>query len=145
MDDPIIEEIAFGTERYRQATELRRELLRKPLGLDFAPEDLAREIDDRHLAAIVDGRVVGTLLLRAVDATTFRLMQMAVADDMQGRGVGAALVRNAERIARDAGVEKMRMHARATAIGFYERCGYTKVSGEFVDLGIPHVRMEKRL
>jgi predicted GNAT family N-acyltransferase len=37
------------------------------------------------------------------------------------------------------------MHARDTAIGFYEKYGY-KVKGEqFIELNIPHHIMEKRL
>ncbi len=37
------------------------------------------------------------------------------------------------------------MHARATAIGFYEKCGYDRLGETFLEQGIPHVRMQKRL
>ncbi len=37
------------------------------------------------------------------------------------------------------------MHARATAVGFYERLAYRRVGGEFLEEGIAHVRMEKAL
>lgn len=145
MNAVVIEEVAFGSARYREVTALRRELLRKPLGLDFAPDELAREKDDRHLAAVSAGRVVGTLLLRGIDARTARIMRMAVACDMQQKGVGRLLVEHAEALMRGAGAELIMMHARATAVGFYRRCGYTVVGEPFPEQGIEHVRMEKRL
>jgi predicted GNAT family N-acyltransferase len=51
----------------------------------------------------------------------------------------------AENIARDRGYRRLTMHARKSAIGFYEKNGY-KISGpEFVEVTIPHFEMEKEL
>lgn len=144
MTELVIAEAPFGSALYNEATELRRTLLRVPLGLDFTADELARERGDTHLAALVAGRVVGTLLLRRVDARTARIMRMAVAPDCQGRSIGRALVERAEARARDEGFETIMMHARGTAVGFYEKCGYLTVGAEFLEQGIPHVRMEKR-
>ncbi len=99
MAELRIEQVPFGSALYDEVTELRRALLRRPLGLDFTPDDLEREKHDTHLAALEAGRVVGTLLLRSVDARTARIMRMAVAPERQGRSVGTALVRHAEALA----------------------------------------------
>ena len=70
---------------------------------------------------------------------------MAVQNNLQGKGIGASLMNFAENVARDQGYKKLIMHARKTAIGFYEKLGY-KVSGdEFIELSIPHYIMEKKL
>jgi predicted GNAT family N-acyltransferase len=37
------------------------------------------------------------------------------------------------------------LHARLTAIGFYEKSGYVVSGGEFLEVGIPHVKMVKRI
>ncbi len=51
----------------------------------------------------------------------------------------------AETLAKDKGFKKLMMHARDTAIGFYEKQGY-KVKGEqFYEVTIPHHVMEKFL
>ncbi|MGB7215492.1 MAG: GNAT family N-acetyltransferase [Gammaproteobacteria bacterium] len=142
---PIIKEVPYGSALYDEVVELRRELLRRPLGLDFTPEELAQEKHDTHLAALDADRVVGTLLLRKVDERTARIMRMAVVPEAQGRAIGRALVEWAEGIARERGFETIMMHARSSAIGFYEKCGYHTVGGEFLEQGIPHIRMEKRL
>ncbi|MBN1239519.1 MAG: GNAT family N-acetyltransferase [Gammaproteobacteria bacterium] len=146
MSTPVvIEVVPFGGKRYEEVTELRRALLRRPLGLDFTADELARERSDTHVAAIADGRVVGTLLLRSVGPRTVRLMRMAVAEVMQGQDIGSRLVGEAEALMRGRGARTIMMHARATAVGFYERCGYRAVGGSFLEQGIPHIRMEKRL
>lgn len=140
-----IEEIPYGGARYDEVTALRHELLRRPLGLDFTAKELEAERNDMHLAALAGPRVVGTLLLRRVDERVARIMRMAVAPEMQGRSIGRALVAHAEGLAGRAGFESLMMHARASALGFYARCGYERVGEAFLELGIAHVRMEKSL
>lgn len=140
-----IEEAPFGSPLYDAVTALRYELLRRPLGLTFSPDELAREAHDTHLAALDGERIVGTLLLRTVDPHTARIMRMAVAPEHQGRSIGRALVAQAERLAFARGFKLIMMHARGTAVGFYAKCGYSTVGDEFLEQGIPHIRMEKRL
>jgi predicted GNAT family N-acyltransferase len=51
----------------------------------------------------------------------------------------------AENIARDLGYKKLCMHARKTAVGFYQKLGYGIAGEEFVEVTIPHFIMEKAL
>jgi predicted GNAT family N-acyltransferase len=51
----------------------------------------------------------------------------------------------AENLAKDSGGREIMMHARKTAIGFYEKLGYTAEGDEFSEVGIPHVEMRKSL
>jgi predicted GNAT family N-acyltransferase len=51
----------------------------------------------------------------------------------------------AENIARDRGFKKITMHARKTAIGFYEKLGYKPIGEQFEEVTIPHFIMEKML
>jgi len=76
---------------------------------------------------------------------TVRLRQMAVINDLQGKGIGRALMQFAENLARDRGYKKITMHARKNATGFYEKLGYKKVGKEFLEITIPHYVMEKEL
>ena len=32
-----------------------------------------------------------------------------------------------------------------TAVGFYEKLGYASVGREFMEVGLPHIRMEKHI
>lgn len=137
--------IDHGTDEYRQMVKLRDDILRKPLGLTFTPEELESEKDNMLIAAFEDERILGCCMLVEEQPGTVRLRQMAVLNDLQGKGIGRALMNFAENIARDRGYKILRMHARANAIGFYEKVGY-KVRGEqFIEITIPHYVMEKLL
>jgi len=124
---------------------LRNEILRKPLGLTFEKDELEKEKEDILMGAFEDDRLLGCCLMTRMDATTIRLRQMAVPGNMQGKGIGRALMIFAENIARDLGYRKLCMHARSTAIGFYQKLGYSPNGDEFIEVTIPHYVMEKSL
>lgn len=141
-----LKQIDHGTKDYREMVRLRRQILRHPLGLDFTDEELAAEKDEILMASFEDDEMLGCCMLtKTADPGTLRLRQMAVPKNLQGKGIGAALLLFAENIARDKGYKKITMHARDTAIGFYERSGYHVTGDVFQELGIPHHIMEKSL
>lgn len=137
--------IDHGSKEYKQMVELRRQILRKPLGLDFTPEDLEREKEDLLIAAYEDDEMLGCCILTQITPNTVRLRQMAVKAGLQGKGIGRVLMQFAENISRDRGNKKLTMHARKTATGFYEKLGYQITGEEFNEVTIPHYIMEKAL
>ena len=140
-----IKQIDHGTIEYQQMVKLRNDILRKPLHLTFEKDELDREKDDILIGAFEEDKMLGCCLLTKVDQNCVRLRQMAVQNNLQGKGIGASLMNFAENIARDYGYKKMIMHARKTAIGFYEKLGYSVTGREFTEVSIPHFVMEKRL
>ena len=137
--------IDHGSKEYNQMVDLRRQILRKPLGLDFTPEDLESEKDHLHIAIYEDDQMLGCCMLVQLDPTTVQLRQMAVKAGLQGKGIGRVLMQFAENLARDRGNKKLIMHARKAAIGFYEKLGYKITGEEFTEVTIPHYIMEKEL
>lgn len=137
--------IDFGSKDYDQMIALRYTLLRKPLGLNFTDEELKKEANDILIGCFDDDKLEGCCLLTETEPGLARLRQMAVLSGLQGKGIGKVLLRFAENIARDRGFKKISMHARKTAIGFYEKSGYKIVSKEFNEISIPHYLMEKPL
>jgi predicted GNAT family N-acyltransferase len=137
--------IDHGTAEYQRMIKLRDEILRKPLGLTFAPDELEKEKQNLHIAAYEDDQMLGCCMLVEEEPQTVRLRQMAVINDLQGKGIGRALMQFAENLARDRGYKKITMHARKNALGFYEKMGYRKVGKEFHEITIPHYVMEKEL
>lgn len=124
---------------------LRAEILRKPLNLSFKEEELENEKNDILIGAFDEDIILGCCLLTKMNDKALRLRQMAVQNSVQGKGIGASMMNYAENIARDAGFKKLIMHARKTAVGFYEKLGYSIVSDEFIEISIPHFIMEKKL
>ncbi|WP_315818262.1 GNAT family N-acetyltransferase [Paraflavitalea speifideaquila] len=137
--------IDHGTKEYQQMVQLRNDILRKPLGLSFTPEELEKEKAEILIGAFEEEKMLGCCMLITQDPATVRLRQMAVLNNVQGKGIGKALMQFAENIARDMGYRKMTMHARQTAIGFYEKLGYNVSGDQFEEVSIPHYIMEKAL
>lgn len=137
--------IDHGTPEYQQMVELRDSILRKPLGLSFDQVELSREVDDILIGCFEEDKLEGCCLLTNAGDKTVRLRQMAVANGLQGKGIGRVLMNFAENVARDMGNKKLTMHARKTAVGFYEKLGYKICSPEFEEVLIPHYKMEKDL
>lgn len=137
--------IDHNSPEYRQMVELRRQILRKPLGLDFTQEELEREKDNILVASFEEDEMLGCCMLVQVEPGTMQLRQMAVKPGLQGKGIGRVLMQFAENIACDRGYKKLTMHARKSAAGFYEKQGYKVVGDEFTEVTIPHYVMEKSL
>jgi predicted GNAT family N-acyltransferase len=138
--------IDHNSKEYQDMVGLRLELLRKPLGLKFEPEELEKEKNDVLIGAFEEEEMLGCCLLSQVDGVHIqRLRQMAVHHKLQGTGIGRQMIRFAENVARDFGCKKIVLHARGHVVGFYEKQGYRAVGEKFPELGIPHMFMEKDL
>lgn len=125
--------------------ELRRDVLRRPLGIDFTEEQLAREKYLRHLRARVDGVLAGALMLEDEGWGKALIRQVAVAEAARGAGVGRLMMLEAEEEARRQGQRTVSLHARDSAFAFYARLGYEFVGEPYVGFGVPHRDMGKEL
>ncbi|MGG9961618.1 GNAT family N-acetyltransferase [Ferruginibacter sp. SUN106] len=140
-----LKQIDHGSKEYQQMISLRMEILRKPLGLNFTEEELAKEKEDILIGAFDEEKILACCLLTKVDNATIKLRQMAVQNNLQGKGIGASIMSFAETVARDKGYKRLMMHARNTAIGFYEKFDFKVKGNEFIEVNVPHHVMEKRL
>ncbi len=119
--------------------------MRKPLGQELTPDQLEADATDILIAAIGGPDVVGTMILTALDPQTLKMRQVAVAAALQGSGIGQKMVHFSEQWARNNGYTHITLHAREVAIPFYLKLGYTICSEEFIEVTIPHRKMEKQL
>ena len=140
-----IQLVDYGTPEYKKLAQLRYQILRKPLRLEFTEEEAERDKNCTWIGCFEHGRAMGCCALQKVNATTVQLRQMAVGKGTQGKGIGRAIMSFAENIAADFGYKKIVMHARKAAQGFYERLGYKACGDEFTEVTIPHTMMEKRI
>jgi predicted GNAT family N-acyltransferase len=67
--------------------------------------------------------------------------RVAVLKDWRGLKVGDKLLRAVIEEAEKRGLKQQMLSAQVHASSFYERFGFSVVSGEFLDAGIPHVDM----
>lgn len=142
---PRIKEVAFGSAHYKQICDLRYEVLRKPIGMELREKDVATDDKEHHIAAFAGDNIIGCVLLRPLSANHIKLRQMAVADAYQGQGIGAELVKFAEKLAAQKGFKTIETNARKTAQGFYEKLGYAPDGDPFLEVKLHTIRMHKAL
>jgi len=140
-----IQQIDCQSPLYEGAKALRNAVLRAPLGLVLSAEELALDPDREHLVAVVDGTVVGSVSFYLQEPTLLRVKQMAVDPAQQGAGIGAKLMQAAEARGRALGAERVTLNARCAALSFYSKQGYSVEGDEFMEQGIPHRIMVKRM
>ena len=137
-------EITSDDPLYESERLLRVKVLREPLGMPGGTEFFPFEIESRHLLALLDDKVIGCVLFHPRPPTV-KLFQMAVYPEFQGMGVGKLLVDHLEKEAAAAGLTSVFCHARWEIHRFYTRLGYQPVGEPFEEIGIKHVKMEKRI
>ncbi len=145
MKDIDIHIVDFDSEYRKASVELRYQVLRKPLGLKYTPRQLAEEINEVHIVAVLQHQVVGVLLLKVINRQVLKMRQVAVRPDLQQSGIGRQLVVFSEDYACRNGYTSIELHARDTAKAFYLKLGYTVVGDAFEEVGIKHYKMTKRL
>ncbi|GHG02918.1 GNAT family N-acetyltransferase [Streptomyces zaomyceticus] len=146
---------ALGTEDREACFAVRREVFVEEQGV---PRELEYDTYDAtavHVLAVRgDGLPLGTGRLlhgadavgkTGADASVGSLGRLAVSKAARGLGVGAALVRAVEDVARERGLSAVDLHAQTHALGFYERLGYEAYGPEFPDADMPHRAMRKVL
>jgi predicted GNAT family N-acyltransferase len=141
-----IQEITFGTPEFDEAVQLRYQVLRQPLGLEYSEGQLAEEWDQIHLGAYsANGQLIGYLNLTPDQNGQVKMRQVAVTPNLQGKGVGKQLVEASEIKAYEAGFSKMVLHARESAVAFYKTLGYQITGDSFEEVSIPHLKMWKSI
>ena len=110
-----------------------------------------------HAGAVVNGEIVGIATVypepmplaaetELDPANAFRLRGMATRPDLQGTGVGRAVLARCIEHAAEARADLLWCNARVSALGFYRRLGFETVGDTFEIAGIgPHVVMWTRV
>ncbi|MCB5207003.1 GNAT family N-acetyltransferase [Methylovorus mays] len=145
MDALIFNTIAHNSPEYMAEVALRHAILRQPLGLVFSAEQLAAEADSQHIGAYLEQTLVACLVLKPLNPRQVQMRQVAVDTQLQGKGIGRRLVAHAEMLARQTGYQEMHLHARESAVAFYQSLGYATHGELFTEIGIPHCLMVKGL
>lgn len=137
--------IEYGSKDYDATIELRYRILREPLGIGYAEWDRSQDVHDTHVAAWLNERLVGCLVLTDLGNGILKMRAVAVESSMQGKGIGRGMVEFSEAFARDNGFATVKLSARVTAIPFYLNLGYEVISEEYVEVTIPHRMMAKSI
>jgi predicted GNAT family N-acyltransferase len=141
---PLFKVIVHGSPEYLEAVRLREDILRKPLGLTFLPEELLGEKDHIQIAGFLDGMVISTAVL-VPEGGECKLQRVVVKQELQALGIGSKMMAFCEGYAKGQGFGSIYCHARDMAVSFYLKNRYVAEGDYFDEDTIPHLKMRKVL
>jgi predicted GNAT family N-acyltransferase len=128
--------------------ELRRKVFIVGQGIPAERDLDGLDSEAEHFLAISEAAPgdlpLGTARLRIL-AEGAKVERVAVLEEARGTGLGRRLMKAVETRARECGQSRVLLHAQLPVVPFYEKLGYTAENGVFLEAGIPHRAMYKRL
>ncbi|CAM3280501.1 MULTISPECIES: GNAT family N-acetyltransferase [Brevibacillus] len=94
--------------------------------------------------AELDQRIVGTYVLLPTRPETVELVNLAVDEESQGKGIGKSLVHHAIQLAREIGYKTIEIGTGNSSVGqlaLYQKCGF-RITGVDRDFFLRHYEEE---
>ena len=144
--DEIIFKTPTNQKEFKEYDIFRWEILRKPIGKKISSLKDEFEKSAFHLIGIKEEKIVACGRLHFNNKDEAQVRYMAVAENLQGIGIGKEVLRLLEKNAKKNKAKKIVLNARDHAIDFYKVSGYTVVKKYYgSDTEIPHTTMEKNI
>ncbi len=141
-------EITYGSPAYSEAVALRDLVLRLPLALEFTKAQISSEFRVHHIGAFTeDGKLIGILIGQPIEEmpNVIKIRQVAVDPSLHSKGIGTQLMQYAEIFFNHKGYTHCTLNSRVVSAKFYKKCNYKVEGDEFLEVGIPHLKMTKKL
>lgn len=111
-------------------------------------QGFVREFDDLddaavHIVAFDGDKPIGTCRYYPRPDGSYAIGRIAVAREYRGKGVGSALVLEAERRVALLGAKTTVVSAQLRAAGFYRSLGYIEQGSPYLEEHVPHILMVK--
>jgi len=141
----VIEVRHARPDELERCLDIRREVFVGEQGVAPGIEIDGRDARCIHVIALAGGDAVGTARLRFTEDGRAKAERVAVRRAFRGTGTGALLMRALEDEARARGHHRLVLNAQVQVLPFYEKLGYAIDGAEFLEAGIAHRAMSKRL
>lgn len=121
---------------------LRIEVFVKEQGVPLENEFDNYDLLVPHLVIFQDGEAVATGRIIPYGEKMVKIGRIAVKKSKRGLHLGEKIVLELLKKAKSDGAESVLLGAQTHAVGFYEKCGFTRTdSPEYLEENIPHVDM----
>ncbi|MDG1027179.1 MAG: GNAT family N-acetyltransferase [Gammaproteobacteria bacterium] len=138
-----IQEICSTSSLYRAALKLRHRLFFADFGLPIEITCDQLEEKSTHFAMTEYGELVAYSRLTELRENEFKISQIAVEPEHQGKGHGREIITHVIEIAKSSSGKQIELNSQTSASDLYRKFGFQEVGEvKIVELtGIPHIRM----
>ncbi len=137
----------INPKEFEEYYNLRWKVLRQPWNKPKGSEKDEIEHSCTHAMAFDEkGVICGVIRLQKNNQKEAQIRYMAVDSNIRSKGVGSALLKYVEKIAKEKGFTSIILHARENATGFYLKNNYA-LKGESYLMwnSIQHYEMKKEI
>jgi predicted GNAT family N-acyltransferase len=142
-----VELIKYKSQEFQQACQLRYELFFAEHSLPWHVVQDERQAEYFHAAILIQNSVVAYGQLVPQDNSVYQICQMVVKPGYQGQNFGSKILLCLIEQAKQARAIALSLHARTTAVGFYQKFGFQTDGLQFLSstTGIAHITMNREL
>lgn len=138
---------AMLKEDIDRCTAIRREVF--VVGQQIPEKE---EIDDMdmpgsgcmHFLVVIDGKDAGAFRMSVNRNNVAKLQRFCLLEEYRGKGHGKYMLEFVDGYCEAMEIPKVRIDAQCAVAGFYEKGGYEFKSEPFEEVGIMHVKMQKK-
>lgn len=131
-------------EQIQDAFNVRTKVFVDEQNVPFELEIDEFEAESAHFVLYNGDLPIGAGRFRRVD-NYGKVERICILKEYRKSGAGARIMNTIEDYAKSFPLTILKLNAQIYAIPFYEKLGYSVVSDEFMDAGIPHKTMEKSI
>ena len=141
----LVIRLANFSEEFLEIKAIRKAVFQEEQKVEEALEfDGKDEICD-HLIAYLDNLAVGTARIRYIDDKTVKIERLAVLSTARGQGIGKKIMQEALLIIVSKDIAEVVINAQEYVKALYYKLGFAQEGEIFIEAGIPHVKMRKKL
>ena len=124
-------------------------VLREPLGMLQGTEKDKYDPEAFHLITLENTStdisqkqtIIGSARLREISPGIGSIAYVCVLSEFRNRGIGTKLIQGLIKVAQEKGLKSIRINARLSTIGFYQRLGFSTDGEPYDFLDVPHIFM----
>ncbi len=135
---------AKNSEALKDAFNVRREVFIREQNVPEDEEFDEADLMSHHVIIYENSRPAATGRLFK-DNETWIIGRISVLKEYRGKHAGKLVVRNLLEKAVELGAAEVNIHAQTHAVSFYEKFGFVAFGDTFLEAGIEHISMVKRI
>jgi predicted GNAT family N-acyltransferase len=139
--DFVVKTVTWN-EAQKELRHVREAVFVREQGVPADLEWDGKDDSARHVLAALNGEPVGTGRLILRDG---HLGRMAVLAPYRHQGVGSKILEGLLSVAREQKLKTAWLSSQTSALGFYQKHGFTAFGPVFREAGLPHQKMQREL